>query len=637
MISGPLFVRYKKKVGMKAGNKAIFFFMMLWMIMAGTAFAGAAGMAGTVLLAKGKKARVRIIFEARDATSQFAGTELQRYLKQISGTQFALDTAAGYRKPAVRLTLDKTLAREAYRISTKGSDLLIAGGSGSGVLYGVYDVLRRLGCRWPAPAYSFYHGSSTCIPRRDSLSITLRSVIREAPAMAIRKLDVEEGRSHTLSNLLQLIDWMPKFGFNTLMVPLNYGGWGKVKWDRWRNGLTPALKKRGLMIEVGGHGYQNFLNASMEDSMLFKEHPDWFGKDKNCNPSPEEYEVFNTADSGALRYFIANILSYLQRHPEIDIFDFWPPDGARWADCPALKSLGSGQDRQARLANLVDQAIRKLRPGLRLEIIAYAKALLPPETVSLNPDILVDFCPIDQSYERQIYDTMSRENNVYAKALHAWRKAFSGDIGLYSYYRKYGWHSLPNVIPYYIAKDLRWYKKVPLQGVSVYCEPGDWATFALNYYTLGRLAWNPRADVDSLVKDFCRTLYGRQAASAIRVYAVLGQTVRLLGNIPFTTLKSPERLAAGIKSLSRCEAILDSAVEAAGDAANADNLRKLALAAEYARRDLMILKVKGQPSVASMRVRSMVRFLEDNKDQGVFLMRRSDNVKRYLGYYGLNE
>ena len=47
----------------------------------------------------------------------------------------------------------------------------------------------------------------------------------------------------------------------TLVIPTDYQGHGRVKWDNWRDALTPELQKRGILIEVGGHGYQNFLKG----------------------------------------------------------------------------------------------------------------------------------------------------------------------------------------------------------------------------------------------------------------------------------------------------------------------------------------------------------------------------------------
>jgi len=39
-----------------------------------------------------------------------------------------------------------------------------------------------------------------------------------------------------------------------------------------------------------------------------------------------------------------------------------------------------------------------------------------------------------------------------------------------------------------MQKDLQWYAKLPVQGVSTYAEPGDWFTYELNHYVLA--AWH---------------------------------------------------------------------------------------------------------------------------------------------------
>ena len=118
------------------------------------------------------------------------------------------------------------------------------------------------------------------------------------------------------------------------------------------------------------------------------------------------------------------------------------------------------------LINHVQRAVEKSRPGVRLEIIAYSKALLPPTMVKLDERILVDFCPINQSFEVPINDPSSTRNAEYITALTAWRKQFAGDIGLYSYYRKYAWKSLPALIPHYMQADLRYYRSLPLAATS---------------------------------------------------------------------------------------------------------------------------------------------------------------------------
>jgi hypothetical protein len=588
-----------------------------------------------ILLASKKQAQVEIVLPAHPTvTALFATSELAAYLRRISNASFPVVRTTD-ENPAIRLQINGAQEKEEYSIQIRDHSIFLSGGSDRALLFAVYNFLHQLGCLWLAPELSYYKGHAEYIPRKTELYYESSRDIHAKPRLTYRKLDVEEGRSHTAENLKEIINWMPKLGFNTLMVPLDYGGWGKVKWDNWRKALTPELKKRGLLIEVGGHGYQNFLNAAMEDSTLFKRHPDWFGKNRNCQPTPDPYSVFNTANPDAVQYLISQVLKYLQEHPEIDIFDFWPPDGARWADCKELVALGSPLDRQARLINQVDSAIRKMRPDIKLEMIAYQPVLDPPGTVSLNPDILVDFCPINQQFENQIFDSSSANNLKYATSLHRWRKTFAGDIGIYSYYRKYAWRSLPNLIPHYMQRDLNWYAGLPVQGISSYAEPGDWLSYELNHFVLGHLAWNPAVNVDTLISIFCRGRYGPGWETARTVYAALENTVRFTGNIPYTVLKPADQIAKAEKELQELLNRMSLQQKKISEDGGSD-FSKLQAVVRYAIYDLQIQQLRtADPAAAREKVEQMLEFLEASRDQGLFILPARNVLSGFLKRYGV--
>ncbi len=390
------------------------------------------------------------------------------------------------------------------------------------------------------------------------------------------------------------------------------------------------------MIEVGGHGYQNFLNAGMEDSTLFYEHAGWFGKDKKCKPDPSEYLVFNTSDKDAVKYLINNVLKYISSHPEIDIFDFWPPDGARWADCPEFASLGLPVDRQALLINQVDSAIKKIRPDVRLEMIAYQPVLLPPQKVRLNKNVLVDFCPINQSFEKQIYDPSAVNNAGYVEAINAWRQSFTGDIGLYSYFRKYAWHSLPNVIPHFIQRDMKWYAGVPLQGISSYAEPGDWFTYELNHFILGYLAWNPDINVDSLINRYLIVRYGTAYKSLRSAYTILEHIVPVYCSIPYTKLKSETQIAKAEAKMASQILKMNKEKEKLTDATVRANLSRLLLMLQYAGYDLKIQEqvaahATNETILATMK--KLLLFLKANKDKGVFIISDKNDLSWLMKHY----
>lgn len=552
--------------------------------------------------------------------------ETAAYLQRLTGTRFTVRSRASGRGGEIHFSISPAGARrpeegEWYRFRKVGSRLTLEAGRPRALRYAAADLLERCGVRFLAPAFDFYGGASEFVPARPDLQIDVPSGERRAAAMPFRKIYVEEGRSHTLANLRQLVEWMPRGRYNTLVVPVDYQGRGEVRWDNWRKELAPLLQKLDLIIEVGGHGYQNFLNAEMEGGRLFREHPDWFGVDQQGRRSRRPNQVFCTSNRSAVDYVTQQFLAYVKQRPEIQIFDFWPPDGARWCACDSCRDLGSPSNRQALLLNHVLGSVRKAKLPLRLECLAYQTSIFPPETAVLDPGVLVDYCPINQNFDEPMESLTGGWNRRYLRGVRAWRGAFEGDISLYSYYRKYAWRSLPVIIPGSIGREVALYRDIPLQGVSIYGEPGDWSTYELNHYTLARAAWNGRERIDDLVGDFCRARYGEIAPEARRLTETMGEAVRTFGNIPHASIKPATEIQAAHAELERTAAVFRGRAAAlpASPPAVASAARRLLLMTEYALRDLELQQIRASGAGAAelnQEVRELTDFLKDHAGEG---------------------
>jgi hypothetical protein len=588
-----------------------------------------------VVLAKDGHATAAILLPSRPGeVLQFAAKELRKYLLQLSGASFDLDASGATASAKIRLAVRTNLPFEGYRISVRGRDILLSGGSERAVLYAAYDFLGRLGCAWLAPDFAFYHGHAGYIPKFRKLSYYAKEDVVERPVFRFRKLDII-GRNSTVQDLVRIIDWMPKLRFNTVVIP--FGG-SLDRWEKLRTTLVPELRKRGLLLELGGHGYQRFLSASEDSGRLFRYHPNWFGRDSMCQPVPSDRMVFNTENPEAVRYFIDRVIHYLRGHPEVDLFDLWPPDGAEWPACKSPRRYPSLQ--QAALANQVDSAIKKMGTGVRLEIIAYDRTLLPPDSMILHPDILVDLCPIDQNFESQIDDTAVTENARYVSALKAWQAVFSGAIGIYSYYRKSAWRSLPVVIPRYIQHDLRWYAARDMKGISCYAYHDDWFTYELNHYILGQVAWNPEVRVDSLLRMFCVGRYGAYAGEALSAELFCGHAVRTTGSLPFSRLKALSQIAASQSLLKKHMIRLKKARSETRDSVVSANLSRLLLMLDYFRRDLSIQRLRsldGSRDTLEQSVKALGDFLSAHGREGVFQLSSQHQMLLLRKHYGLTD
>ena len=484
--------------------------------------------------------------------------------------------------------------------------------------------LGRLGCRWLAPDFSFYQGTAEFVPKVETLAVDLPERVVQRPALPLRKRDVGEGISHNAENLVQLADWMAKLRINTLCIPMDQHGRGKARWDNWRERLTPELRKRDMIVEVGGHGYQNFLNDRMEDGRLFERHPEWFGMDESGARCRGRWDgrsarVFCTSNSEAVRYLASNVVEYLRNRPEIQVFDFWPPDGAAWCQCRQCKALGDPADRQAILVNHVRGEIARVRPDVRLECIVYHRCLAPPRSAQLHAQVLVDFCPDAQCFESPISDPGTEPNATYTANLKLWRKSFQGDISIYSYYRKYMWRSLPIILLHYMQADLQFYRAIGVQGIQCYAEPGDWFTYELNQYALAELAWNPSVDIDCLIGRFCEARYGTAAKAAADTFAVLEDVARHCCRIPLTSLKSVAELSRAQARLKSAAAGLRRARDSLADPVKKRHIQRLLLMLEYAFKDIEIQKRRAAKSDTREQEQELAALVAEHGGDGLFL------------------
>jgi hypothetical protein len=189
---------------------------------------------------------------------------------------------------------------------------------------------------------------------------------------------------------------------------------------------------------------------------------------------------------------------------------------------------------------------------------------------------------------------------------------------------------------------MRWYARVPVQGVSVYSEPGDWFTYELNHYILGRLAWDPDQDVPALIQAFCNARYGDEhAAIAMAALDALAENVRVYGSIPHTSLKDAARIERAVADVRQALNGIDDITGKVHEERHQHAIRRLRLMCTYALEDLEIqhLRAEGAPYAQIIpKIEALHRFLQSNAAEGVFLMRGGRlSVPRMISRYGLRE
>ncbi len=214
------------------------------------ALVAAAPARGAITLADGERSDY-VIYLAQDASApeEQAARELQSYLERISGCRLPIERGEDPPQKAVligevgRLAgvdvqaegLEDAVHRratgeqgEGFVIRTVGSRLVIAGIIPRATLYGVYEFLEQLGCR-----FFTMDPDDEVVPERKGLVVPPTDVVEKAAAATPVRYTIAFDQtiaapgSADWPTTLNRLDWYAKLRINTLMIPVGY------KFGRW--------------------------------------------------------------------------------------------------------------------------------------------------------------------------------------------------------------------------------------------------------------------------------------------------------------------------------------------------------------------------------------------------------------------
>jgi Domain of unknown function (DUF4838) len=528
----------------------------------------------------------------RTPVPSFAASELARYLNRMSGVSVGVRTgsfgpalpgrvaaslvvltgraaAAAAQDGPVRL--DPAWAAgpiaglgaaeaDAFAIDVlRGDTAVMVAANQRGILYAAYDLLEQFGVRFYAPDLAAYRGNAESVPKRPLALPAYRT--SQHAGLALRTLDLDEGWSISAAALGRLVDWMGKARMNVLAVPSDLDA---SSYDSWRALLTPIVAQRGIVLEVGQHGFGNWLPQTR--------YPQFYASGAT---------VFDIANDQAVATYVGAVVAYLVARPEVGIFDAWPPDDATWAPA-TVKRFGSPSNAQAYLVGRLTAAVAARLPAVRVETIAYQATQEPPSPAYAYDTRrnVIDVAMGGRTYAAPI---SSAANARSAANLLRWRRAFGGDLGAYEYYRRYAFRSLPFPLADVVAGDLAWYGQVGVAGIRSYGEPGDWITYEVTHLAAAAFAWNPGQDPTALLAGYLHERYGG-AADAVGRYLVAAEaaSVAEFGS----PAGPPTMLDAATTGYSAAAAdLVDAAASAGPSSAAAFLIERLRWNADFALAD----------------------------------------------------
>lgn len=463
----------------------------VWILTLGYPLAAVA--ASGWLVREGKSAYAIVIAPDASLSERHGAAELQKFLEQISGARLPVTAEP---RPSMILVgrspaldkLDPTipfadLGTEGFALKTKGRQLIIAGGRLRGSMYGVYEFLERLGCRW-------FTADVSRIPRMRSIALPVLDEIQK-PAFEAREPFFPEARDP---------DWAARNKVNGQSMRLDAARGGKV------------------LAYPGGHSFA----ALVPPEKYFKTHPEYFSLVDGKRRIDEYSSQLCLTNPDVLGVAIATVEQWIAEHPEATNLSVVQNDGEGWCECDHCRRVeaeegGAHSGPVLRFVNAVAEAIEKKHPDKLIDTFAYSYTMEPPAKARPRRNVRVRVCPIEacfaHPFERCEYNAAVMRN------LAAWSR-ISGQL--------YAWHYNINFLHYLLpfpdfdelAADIPMYRRHGVVGLfmegSTDTEGGA-ENAELRSYVMAKLMWNTGLDANRLIDEFHEAYYAK-AAKPMRAY-----------------------------------------------------------------------------------------------------------------------
>ncbi len=427
------------------------------------------------------------------ATAAFAIEELERHLAPFHAeTRIELETSADELAPG-GFTLQGDEQR-GYRIT---------GGDDTGVLYGAYALLERLGFRWFSP-------DPWDVERPERLQWPALD-LAEQPRAQLRGFFAVEKRD-TEAFLL----WMARHRMNFWSANTNH----------------PELcRKLGMVLRATPpSGAHRLIADYLPAPRHFAAHPEWFalieGKRRACQERGDaDNFCFSNEEAGRelARAFADELTD--GRLKDAAFVAVAPFDNGRWCECDRCRALGNPMRQFLQVVWHCQRELKRRGRRVTLIVSAYHETLTPPDT-PLPPDfdfasVLIQFFSIERCYAHAFADDNCPGNAQLKELLGKWRADGRFRLLIGEYYNVSTFASLAFPLDTFMAEDIEFYARCGACAFDyMHVSTALWGgVLALNNTSFADALWGRATDRD----DFFARRYHAAAVAARRFHECLRQ------------------------------------------------------------------------------------------------------------------
>ena len=504
-------------------------------------FTGCHGSAQEIVLADNNRSEYRIVIPA-DASKleQRSAIVLQTYIQRISGVQLSIVTdKSPVNGPAIYIghtskestVHPQKLKQECSLLLTDGKDLVICGGSGKGLIYGVYDFLENyLQCK------KLSNDAAVFTPAK-KISIPAHIRHERQPQFIYREV------YYPASHDAEYLEWNQLQQFEDL--------WGL--WGHSFNKLVPA---------------QTYFNAHPEYYALVK------GKRQPTQLCLSNDDVF--------KIVVDDLKKRMAKNPDAIYWSVSPNDDNGYCECDRCKAVNDAQGSPSGSLIQFVNRVAAAFPDKVITTLAYGYTHHAPQNLKPADNVYIMLSDIDAYRDKPLSEEGSA--NTFRNDLKAWG-VLTPNLFVWDYITEFTNYLAPFPNFHTLQPNMQFFKDNGVKGVF---EQGSGDTYSewaeLRSYITAKLLQDDKADVKQITASFLKDYYGN-AAPFLQQYIDLLQEKMLTshrkldiyGN-PVNEWKSyltPELLDQYSMLFDKAEAVVEK------NATFADHVSRARLPIEY--------------------------------------------------------
>ena len=464
---------------------------------------GMRAIADVTLIESGKPVATIVLPDQPTEAERVAAEDIQLHLLKMSGTKLPIvaekdrpeGLCADVGGTVHGLTWRSKIAKrddlndEALVINVTPEQVVLVGRTDQATTHAASLVLEQLGVRWLFPTEK-----GTYVPTRRTVLLEEQSTIDQPAFIMRRGLPVQNILGPTQPQKMTRAKWND-----------HVGAWGR-------------RQRQGGLDWTGGHAYGRLVPPGA----YFDPHPEYYSlrhgkrtKDQLCTTNPDVVRIATQAAKG-----------YAKATPH-RMIGVGPNDGDNFCQCENCSKLifkaGQQYDVIVNFANQVARGVGEQFPKARIYFyVNYHSGKNPPVRIKPEPNLV--FWLVRWGVERA---HSIRHPNIksFKDAIDKWAeygRAHNNMIVLYTYYGHYA-NFLYYPIVHVLKDEFPYFQDHNIRGMYSETHP-HWGCQGLNFYVYSQLMWDPKADVDAMVEEYCRLAFGPAGKTMQQYYDLLETT-----------------------------------------------------------------------------------------------------------------